>query len=155
MILILLGRRTRRSNASETIYDFLGLLLRPLRIKPGLRSPAVLRRPRLSHIMTTQAEVPPTITVPEGFSLHSENTSHILLPNDNGAFLNPVQEFNRDMSVAAIRTWGEQMNELKKHKWEQARDKKANKRAKRQKSEWILYASYLHLLLIVLCLRGR
>ncbi|KAF7793124.1 hypothetical protein EIP86_004233 [Pleurotus ostreatoroseus] len=86
--------------------------------------------------MTTQAEVPPTITVPEGFRLHSENTSHILLPDDNGAFLNPVQEFNRDMSVACIRTWGEQTNEFKKQKWEQARERKAQKlanRAKRQK----------------------
>ncbi|PSR74130.1 hypothetical protein PHLCEN_2v10086 [Hermanssonia centrifuga] len=65
--------------------------------------------------MSTQAQ--PTIIVPAGFSLHSENTAHILLPNDNGAFLNPVQEFNRDLSVACIRTWGDQMNELRRNKW--------------------------------------
>ena len=81
------------------------------------------------------------ITVPEGFSLHTENTSHILLPNDNGAFLNPVQEFNRDMSVACIRTWGDRMNELKKKQWEENRERKARKQAhklKRQKS-WSRY----------------
>lgn len=88
--------------------------------------------------MSSQAEGEPAITIPEGFSLHTENTSHILLPNDNGAFLNPVQEFNRDLSVACIRTWGEQMNELKRKKWEDTREKRALRRgskAKRQKSQ--------------------
>ena len=116
----------------------LGLLLRPLRLNIGLRLPLASPARLLRPIMTTQAEVPPTITVPEGFRLHSENTSHILLPDDNGAFLNPVQEFNRDMSVACIRTWGKQTNEFKKQKWEQARERKAQKlanRAKRQKRE--------------------
>ena len=89
--------------------------------------------------MSAQVEnATPPITVPEGYSLHTENTSHILLPNDNGAFLNPVQEFNRDMSVACIRTWGDQMNKLKKKKWEEGRERKALKHAhktKRQKSQ--------------------
>ncbi|KIP09582.1 hypothetical protein PHLGIDRAFT_126174 [Phlebiopsis gigantea 11061_1 CR5-6] len=82
------------------------------------------------------ADPPPDLIVPDGYTLHSENTSHILLPSDNGAFLNPVQEFNRDLSVACIRVWGEQMDETKKLKWEQERERKAQKaesKAKKQK----------------------
>lgn len=82
------------------------------------------------------ADPPPDLIVPDGYTLHSENTSHILLPSDNGAFLNPVQEFNRDLSVACIRVWGEQMDEAKKLKWEQERERKAQKaesKAKKQK----------------------
>ena len=70
---------------------------------------------------------PAPFTVPEGFTVHSENSARILLPKDNGAFLNPVQEFNRDLSVACIRTWGDQMNEAKRKKWEVAQEKKAAK----------------------------
>ncbi|KAI0928510.1 hypothetical protein AcW1_005732 [Taiwanofungus camphoratus] len=67
------------------------------------------------------------ITVPEGFTLHTENTSHILLPPGNQAFLNPVQEFNRDLSVACIRTWSEMLNEEKENKWKQAQERRAKK----------------------------
>lgn len=67
--------------------------------------------------------------VPQGFVLHSENSSHILL-DANAAFLNPVQEFNRDLSVACIRTWSEETNKLKELKWKQ-------KQERRQKAqEW-------------------
>ena len=31
-----------------------------------------------------------TIDVPEGFTLHSENSAHILLPDNNEAFLEAV-----------------------------------------------------------------
>lgn len=61
--------------------------------------------------------------VPEGFVLHSENSSHILL-DANAAFLNPVQEFNRDLSVACIRVWSEESNRLKEAKWRQRQEKK-------------------------------
>ncbi|TFY79408.1 hypothetical protein EWM64_g4603 [Hericium alpestre] len=70
------------------------------------------------------AEAPPAITVPEGFTLHTENTSHILLPATNEAFLNPVQEFNRDLSVAAIRVWSEELNREKEGKWRKALERK-------------------------------
>lgn len=76
----------------------------------------------LAHMAT---EAP--ITVPEGFTLHTENTSHILLPPGNQAFLNPVQEFNRDLSVACIRTWSEMLNEEKENKWKQAQERRAKK----------------------------
>ena len=43
-----------------------------------------------------------TIGVPPGSTLHSENTTHILLPGRSGVFVNPVEEFNRDSSVACV-----------------------------------------------------
>ncbi|KAJ7109415.1 tRNA methyltransferase [Mycena epipterygia] len=73
------------------------------------------------------------ITIPDGFTLHTENNSHILL-SSNEAFLNPVQEFNRDTSVACIRVWSEQLHNSKKEKWQLAQEKgtkkKKNKRPK-------------------------
>lgn len=75
----------------------------------------------------------PSIEVPPGFTLHSENTTHILLPSDNGAFLNPVQEFNRDLSVACIRVWSEEWNRIKEAKWKVAQEKKAKRPEKRLK----------------------
>lgn len=53
------------------------------------------------------ATPPPGMKVPEGFKLHRENSAYLLLPSENGAFLNTIQEFNRDLSVACIRTWTE------------------------------------------------
>jgi hypothetical protein len=63
------------------------------------------------------------IEVPPGFRLYTENTSHILLSSDE-AFLNPVQEFNRDLSVASIRVWSEELNRMKEEKWRTAQSKK-------------------------------
>lgn len=67
--------------------------------------------------------------------MHTENTSHILLPNTKEAFLNPVQEFNRDLSVASIRVWSEEMNRLKEQKWRQAQEKRAQKDAGRKRAK--------------------
>ncbi|OCH94961.1 N2,N2-dimethylguanosine tRNA methyltransferase [Obba rivulosa] len=79
------------------------------------------------------------ITVPEGLTLHTENTSHILLASDE-AFLNPVQEFNRDLSVACIRTWSECLNEEKENKWKESQERRAKRpengsRAKKIKAD--------------------
>lgn len=65
--------------------------------------------------------------MPDGFTLHTENTTHILL-SSNEAFLNPVQEFNRDVSVACIRVWSEELNKAKEVRWKQNQEKKAKKR---------------------------
>jgi len=63
------------------------------------------------------------IEIPDGFRLHTENTSHILL-SENEAFLNPVQEFNRDLSVACIRVWSEELNRTKEERWRKAQENK-------------------------------
>lgn len=82
---------------------------------------------------------PVQITIPDGYTLHTENTTRILLPPENQAFLNPVQEFNRDLSVACIRTWTELVNEEKETKWRRNQEKRARQvergpKAKRAKS---------------------
>lgn len=74
------------------------------------------------------------IEVPDGFRLHTENTSHILL-SANDAFLNPVQEFNRDISVACIKTWSEDLNRAKEEKWRNAQEKKAARAANNPKKK--------------------
>ncbi len=66
---------------------------------------------------TKKAASTAAIEVPPGFKLHTENTSHILLPENNEAFLNPVQEFNRDLSVACIRTWAAERAKSQESKW--------------------------------------
>lgn len=87
--------------------------------------------------MSTTQDIP--IIVPDGFKLHTENSAHILLPSTNEAFLNPVQEFNRDLSVACIRTWSEEFNLEKEDKWKTNQEKRAKRKeqgpkSKRQKS---------------------
>ena len=64
-----------------------------------------------------------TVEIPDGFKLYTENTS--LLISSNEAFLNPVQEFNRDLSVACIRVWSEEMNSAKEARWRKVQEKKA------------------------------
>ncbi|KAJ1927827.1 RNA methyltransferase tRNA(m5U54)methyltransferase [Tieghemiomyces parasiticus] len=62
------------------------------------------------------------------YKLITEGQATILFPNTNEVFYNPVQQFNRDMSIAAIRTWSEIYFEE-----QQARaDKKAALREARQ-----------------------
>jgi tRNA (guanine26-N2/guanine27-N2)-dimethyltransferase len=70
------------------------------------------------------------VEIPPGFRLYTENTSHILLSSDE-AFLNPVQEFNRDMSVACIRIWSEELNRAKEEKWRKAQARKIEKRSQK------------------------
>ncbi|EIW85156.1 N2,N2-dimethylguanosine tRNA methyltransferase [Coniophora puteana RWD-64-598 SS2] len=75
--------------------------------------------------MASPAE--PQVTVPEGYSLHTENTAHILIASKEEAFLNPVQEFNRDLSIACIRTWSERLDKEKEEVWRRAQEKRARK----------------------------
>lgn len=72
-----------------------------------------------------------SIEVPDGFTLHTENTSHILL-SSNEAFLNPVQEFNRDISVACIRTWSDDLNTTKEEKWKRNQEKRLQRGSKKR-----------------------
>lgn len=81
---------------------------------------------------TSKAEVPkepegPPIVVPEGFLLYTENNAHILISSKDEAFLNPVQEFNRDMSVACIRVWSEELNREKEDRFRKAEERRAKR----------------------------
>lgn len=55
---------------------------------------------------TDNTAVSPEIDLSQ-FTPVTEGKATILFPKGNEVFYNPVQEFNRDMSVAAIRTWSE------------------------------------------------
>ncbi|KJA27360.1 hypothetical protein HYPSUDRAFT_212530 [Hypholoma sublateritium FD-334 SS-4] len=68
-----------------------------------------------------------SIEIPDGMRLHTENTSNILL-DANEAFLNPVQEFNRDMSVACITVWSEELNRTKEERWRKAQERKVDQK---------------------------
>ena len=86
-----------------------------------------------------QPELSSSAEVPEGFKLHSENSARILLPATDDAFLNPVQEFNRDLSVACIRVWGDLREKEREVRWRQKLAREANgkggKAMKKRKSE--------------------
>ncbi|KAF8744516.1 tRNA methyltransferase, partial [Rhizoctonia solani] len=72
-----------------------------------------------------------TMNIPDGFTIHSENTAKILLPSEATAFLNPIQEFNRDLSVACITAWSRRWDQAKRARWEQAGAKR--ERSKKRK----------------------
>ncbi|RHZ86428.1 hypothetical protein Glove_51g7 [Diversispora epigaea] len=55
-------------------------------------------------------------TVVEEFNIITEGNASILFPKDNKVFYNNVQQFNRDVSIAAIRTWSEILSEEKERK---------------------------------------
>ena len=50
------------------------------------------------------------------------------------AFLNPVQEYNRDLSIVAIRTWSELFDAEKKVIWSAAEARRAAKLARKSNS---------------------
>lgn len=88
-----------------------------------------------------------SITVPEGFTLHTENTSHILISSKEEAFLNPVQEFNRDLSVACIRVWSEELNREKEVKWKQSQERRAKRDADASQRKDLKKAKCEHLVI--------
>lgn len=84
------------------------------------------------------------IIIPDGFTLHTENNSHILL-SSNEAFLNPIQEFNRDTSIACIQVWSEELDKKKKEKWLKSQERKLEKKeplAKRPKREQNVFKDF-------------
>jgi tRNA (guanine26-N2/guanine27-N2)-dimethyltransferase len=60
--------------------------------------------------------------IPDTHRPHTEAKTTILVPKDNIAFLNPVQEYNRDLSVAVIRAWNEMRKEEAEGKWRRKRE---------------------------------
>jgi N2,N2-dimethylguanosine tRNA methyltransferase len=93
----------------------------------------------MTAVPPASATVDRHIKVPPGYKLHTENSAHILLPDTDDAFLNPVQEFNRDLSVASIQVWAEQRDAIKKEKWlERQKGKQDSKSSsKRRKCSWV------------------
>jgi hypothetical protein len=75
--------------------------------------------------MSTTASTPKVTpgTVPAGYKAHTESSTTILVPEANTAFLNPVQQYNRDLSIAVIRAWNDMRKEeaLAKHEFKMQR----------------------------------
>ncbi|SPO36332.1 related to N2,N2-dimethylguanosine tRNA methyltransferase [Pseudozyma flocculosa] len=63
------------------------------------------------------------ITLAEDESAFRENSATIVMPSAEAAFLNPVQEFNRDLSILAIRTWSERLDAEKRNRFLQSHAK--------------------------------
>lgn len=81
----------------------------------------------MSTAASTSTSIPYTISLPGGIPAthrpHTENTTTILVPNANVAFLNPVQQYNRDMSVAVIRAWNEMRKEEAEARWKRKQER--------------------------------
>ncbi|KAI1320480.1 RNA methyltransferase tRNA(m5U54)methyltransferase [Mortierella claussenii] len=71
--------------------------------------------------------------VPAGFKKVTEGKATILFPDTNEVFYNPIQEFNRDISIAAIRTWDEIFQEERAAKRAEKQARKEANAAKRAK----------------------
>jgi tRNA (guanine26-N2/guanine27-N2)-dimethyltransferase len=71
-------------------------------------------------------------TIPAGYKAHTESSTTILVPEANTAFLNPVQQYNRDLSIAVIRAWNDMRKEeaLAKHEVKMQRKGKAKGKGK-------------------------
>ncbi|WFD41629.1 methylamine--glutamate N-methyltransferase [Malassezia psittaci] len=64
-----------------------------------------------------------------------ENSATIVMPSKEAAFLNPVQEFNRDLSTLAITAWSQIYDREKKRVYESHMKSRNLKRAKRGEPE--------------------
>jgi tRNA (guanine26-N2/guanine27-N2)-dimethyltransferase len=53
-----------------------------------------------------------------------EGKAEILFPKDDQVFYNPVQQFNRDMSIAAIKAWSRIFLKEKKERFEKRNQRK-------------------------------
>lgn len=53
----------------------------------------------------------------DNFAKIREGRAEILFPQNNEVFYNPVQEFNRDMSIASIKTWASIFRQETKTSW--------------------------------------
>ncbi|KZV90233.1 N2,N2-dimethylguanosine tRNA methyltransferase, partial [Exidia glandulosa HHB12029] len=74
-----------------------------------------------------------SIVVPDGFTLHVENSASILLPQRTDAFINPIQEFNRDLSVACISVWADEYNRAKQQKLQAKQEKRAHQQPRKKR----------------------
>lgn len=59
-----------------------------------------------------------------------ENSATIVMPSKEAAFLNPVQEFNRDLSTLSIISWSQMFDGEKRERFDARQRKQQGKRAK-------------------------
>jgi len=97
-------------------------MLTKFKLSKLIRSFAPLEPPLLGRMVSTNPKIKPG-EVPTGYKAHTESSTTILVPDSNTAFLNPVQQYNRDLSIAVIRSWNEM-------RIEEAIAKQENKKSK-------------------------
>jgi tRNA G26 N,N-dimethylase Trm1 len=100
------------------------MLLASLRRLSKNFRPTLLQRARF--IMSTSDTLQAEIDV-SAYNTVTEGKATILFPKNNEVFYNPVQEFNRDMSIAAITTWSEIYFQEKRERIERKRATKAKR----------------------------
>jgi N2,N2-dimethylguanosine tRNA methyltransferase len=100
------------------------MLIASLRRIPLNICPRLLQRAR--YIMSSSGNDQTEIDVSQ-YNTVTEGKATILFPKNNEVFYNPVQEFNRDMSIAAITTWSEIYFQEQRDKLERKRANKAKK----------------------------
>jgi len=81
-------------------------MLTKFKLDKLIRSFATYKSPLLARMASTTPKIKPG-EVPAGYKAHTESSTTILVPDSNTAFLNPVQQYNRDLSIAVIRSWNE------------------------------------------------
>jgi tRNA (guanine26-N2/guanine27-N2)-dimethyltransferase len=74
-----------------------------------------------------------TKQVPAGYTVHREASAEVLLAEGRDVFINPIQEFNRDLSSLTIRTWSELIDEEKRAAWERKKAKGSLNKCKKRK----------------------
>ncbi|KAI7940837.1 hypothetical protein MJO28_013122 [Puccinia striiformis f. sp. tritici] len=72
---------------------------------------------------------------PAGYQAHQEASTQILIKiteesaaQPSEAFINPVQEYNRDLSISAIKAWSSMRNQELESKWIKSKNSKNKKR---------------------------
>ncbi|KAG9290032.1 hypothetical protein G9A89_010338 [Geosiphon pyriformis] len=86
-------------------------------LAPSLKYIQQLHNYRMNHVtnktgggvsnLTVQSSPEQQADLIKNFNIVKEGKASILFPKTNEVFYNPVQEFNRDLSIAVIRTWSE------------------------------------------------
>jgi hypothetical protein len=101
-----------------------------------IRSFRLPRKFASARMTSTTPQIEPG-TVPAGFKAHTESSTTILVPESNTAFLNPVQQYNRDLSIAVIRAWNEMRKEeaVAKYQHKKERQEKGKGKGKGKKVE--------------------
>lgn len=93
-------------------------------IRTARRAPAVF----LAKMASTSAN-----PIPAGFQRHTERAATILIPVDApDAFINPIQEYNRDLSVACIKQWAAEREAKLRAKWVEKHEREGERGIQRR-----------------------
>ncbi|WFD36276.1 methylamine--glutamate N-methyltransferase [Malassezia cuniculi] len=92
-------------------------------------------------LLTPDAVAKHGIHIGKNEAAFRENSATIVMPSKAAAFLNPVQEFNRDLSTLAIITWSERLDAEKRQRFID-RKRRRGPEAKRARTEDREYQPY-------------